>query len=101
VLQSWATIDRPLFSFGRYKMLPHVKRRSSVPTVVRRLLRTAGVRRRLDGLNSISFRLVEASVGQRAYTRYLIDVGPPPETISKLAGIQERQWTLVKKLRRG
>ncbi|CAG0920594.1 unnamed protein product [Notodromas monacha] len=101
VLQTWSTIDRPLKRFGRYKMLPHVKRRSSMPTATQRLLITAGVRRRLDGLNSSNFTLVEKEEVQRAYTRYLINVGRPPEIILKLAEIQRRQDALNRKSWRG
>lgn len=83
VQQSGLSITRPPEWLARYTMMKHVKRRPLVWTVRNKLLRTSGRRYRLDGLNTLRFRLIFAHK-DILFTHLMVDVGHPPANIRHL-----------------
>lgn len=61
-------------------MIKHVKRRPLAYKVRSKLVRTSKRRYRLDGLNTLKYRLLNIS-HCHLYTNILVDVGTPPKSI--------------------
>nr|XP_018910600.1 PREDICTED: beta-1,4-N-acetylgalactosaminyltransferase bre-4-like isoform X2 [Bemisia tabaci]XP_018910602.1 PREDICTED: beta-1,4-N-acetylgalactosaminyltransferase bre-4-like isoform X2 [Bemisia tabaci] len=89
------SISRPVDWLGRYTMLKHKKRNTLASKVKQKLVRTSQRRYRLDGLNSISYQLLQVSTTP-IYTRILVDVGVPPQDIKLHQRLYELQARISK-----
>lgn len=68
---------------ARYTMIKHVKRHPLVYKVRSKLVRTSKRRYRIDGLNTLKYRLINITLCF-LYTNILVDVGDPPRSIEDL-----------------
>lgn len=73
-------ISRPPAKLAKYTMIKHTKRRPLAYKVRSKLVRTSKRRYRLDGLNTLKYRLVNITC-RHLYTNILVDVGKPPPSI--------------------
>ncbi|CAL4096943.1 unnamed protein product, partial [Meganyctiphanes norvegica] len=80
IKKSGLRITRPPNSLARYSMLKHQKRKPLNWEIRRTLVRTAGDRYRMDGLNTLRYHLI--STHQKPlFTHLMLDVGSPPERL--------------------
>ncbi|KAI0218403.1 Beta-1,4-N-acetylgalactosaminyltransferase bre-4 [Lamellibrachia satsuma] len=70
-------ITRPRASIARYKMIKHPKRKPSDWRKRAKLLYSVTRRIQYDGLNSLSYRLVDIR-NRPLYTHVLAEIGKPP-----------------------
>ncbi|XP_071112449.1 beta-1,4-N-acetylgalactosaminyltransferase bre-4-like isoform X1 [Haliotis cracherodii] len=69
-------ITRPPSTIARYKMIKHQKRRPTSWHTRSKLLHTAVKRYKMDGLNSVSYKLMFIH-DERLFTHIMVDVGKP------------------------
>ncbi|KAL0281041.1 UNVERIFIED_CONTAM: hypothetical protein PYX00_002156 [Menopon gallinae] len=74
--QSGLFITRPISDIGRYTMIKHKKRKPSNSAVRRKLLATSKKRYRLEGLNSVQYKLMKKKE-LPWFTLIQVDVGKP------------------------
>ncbi|XP_041351290.1 beta-1,4-N-acetylgalactosaminyltransferase bre-4-like [Gigantopelta aegis] len=76
ILHVGLKISRPPSNLARYKMIKHQKRRPAAWITRSKLLHTAVKRYKLDGLNSVKYRLIFIH-DETLFTHIMVDVGKP------------------------
>ena len=76
-------------------MIKHIKRRPLAYKVRSKLVRTSKRRYRLDGLNTLKYRLINVT-SYYLFTNILVDVGYPPKSIQDFQKEYEKSQNVTR-----